>query len=631
MKKRILALSALILSVNALAQDEKFFVELEKTVVSVEKFETNVREASKNVSVITQEEIKKSGAKSLTALLQSVPGIFTSSGFGSGTIDFRGQGEASKNNVLVLVDGISLNTIDMAGPDLSIIDINSIERIEIIPSGGVVYGDKAVGGVINIITNSVGSIAKIERGSYGYENFSIKVNESIGALSINTSFSKTSKEGYRKNSNFTKENAGLALGYDINENNKIRFNYAYNESNMNYAGSLSKSELKNDRTQALYNLYDSFWTFLGRVNNNDITLNEKNQYSLVYSYNKDNLSIENNTGYYTKSSKTTYTDKSIYDIDSSFVSNNFKVKYNNGHNSIITGVDISEGNSKSTTSWGNDKIKKNQLGIFVLDTYKFNENLSGNIGYRNETLKLKYNNLKKEETSKQNLFSTGINYLYSETGSFYSSFEQNYRTPATDEYAYGTSDLKPQLSNTLELGIRDYFGNTYFTGAIFNTLTENEIFYNSVTYTNENIPGKTDRKGLELSAKTYLGDITISQAYIYIGAKIKDGVYKGKKMPWVPENKYSIKTEYDLNNLSLGLEYSYIGSLYSISDWENKYGKVENYSLLNLSSKYKFAKVNVYGGINNLLDKKYNEYVTYGSNYYPAEERNYYLGLSYEF
>ncbi len=70
MKKRILALSALIITVSAMAQEEKFTVELEKTVVSAEKFETNVRETTKNVSVIDKEEIKKSGAKSLIDLFK---------------------------------------------------------------------------------------------------------------------------------------------------------------------------------------------------------------------------------------------------------------------------------------------------------------------------------------------------------------------------------------------------------------------------------------------------------------------------------------------------------------------------------------------------------------------------------
>lgn len=617
MKKRILALSALILSVNAVAQEEKFTVELEKTVVSAEKFETSVREATKNVNVIEKEEIKRSGAKTITDLLKTIPGVTVSEGYtGNGVIDVRGQGAGVHSNVLVLLNGVSLNTIDLAGPDLSIIDVNNIERIEIIPSGGVVYGDKAVGGVINIITKSQGSSIKLETGSFGYENFGANINEDIGNFSIHTDFSRALKDGYREKTNSRKENFGLGLDYDINESNKINFSYSYNESDILYAGSLTKAQLEADRTDSISGS-GAFFT-------------RKNNYSLAYEYDKENLKIENTVNFNKKFSE------GWSKINTSYLNNDFKVKYNFGKNSLIAGAEVSEGKSKIDSGYGNDELQKNQMGTFVLNKYQVSEDLSASLGYRYETLKLKYNKLKDEKTSNQDLFSAGLNYIYSDSGSFYSSFEQNYRTPNTDEYAYGTSDLKPQLSDTLELGIRDYFGNTYFTGAIFSTSTENEIIYNSLTYNNENIPGNTERKGLELSTKTYLETFTITQGYTYIDAKIKDGTYEGKAIPWVPENKYSIKAEYDLSNLSLGLEYSYIGSMYAISDWENKAEKIENYSIMNFSSSYKFKEFNLFGGINNLLDEKYNNYAVYSTSkkrigYYPAEERNYYLGLSYEF
>ncbi len=619
MKKRILALSALIITVNAMAQEEKFIVELEKTVVSAEKFVTNVRETTKNVSVIEKEEIKKSGAKSLIELLQNIPGIFVSSGFGSGTIDFRGQGEASKNNVLVLVDGVSLNTIDMAGPDLSIIDVNNIERIEIIPSGGVVYGDKAVGGVVHIITKSQGSSIELETGSFGYENFGANINEKIGDFSIHTDFSRALKDGYRENTNSKKENFGLGLAYDINESNKISFSYSYNESDILYAGSLTKAQLEADRTDSISGS-GAFFT-------------RKNNYTLAYEYDNDNLKIENTVNFNKKFSE------GWSKIDTSYLNNDFKVKYNSGKNSIIAGLDISEGNSETDE---NDKVIKNQLGAFVMDTYKFSDRLSLNTGYRNENVKLSYSS-GKEKTYNENLVSLGTNYLYSDTGSIYTSFEQNYRTPTTDEYlTSGTylESLKPQKNNIIELGIREYVGNTYFTGAIFSNITEDEIYLNPKNKfagyygTNENIPGKTERKGLELSTKTYFGDFTISQAYTHLNAKTKDGEYTGKVIPWVPENKYSANFGYNLSNFSINAEYNYIGEMYAVSDLYNKADKVEDYSTINLKSSCKIKDFNIYGGVNNLLNEKYNEYVVnygYGYNYYPAEERNYYLGLSYEF
>lgn len=613
MKKNLLGLLA-ISAVLVAADNENFTVELEKTTVTAEKFETNVRETIKNVTVVSEDEIKKSGAKSVVDLLKTVPGLFVGTGFGAGTVDFRGQGEAAKNNVLVLVNGVSINTIDMAGPDFSIIDVSNIESIEIIPSGGVVYGDKAVGGVINIITKSEGSSVKLETGSFGYETFGANINEKFEDFAIHTDFSRTLKDGYRNNSNFRKDNFGFGLGYNINENNRIKFDYAYNESDMNYAGSLTEAQLTEDRAQ---------------VGSKSSIFSKKNSYSLAYTYDKDNLKIENTTSYNQKNSDYDYSGYQ-YGTITSYLNNNFKVKYNYKNNSLISGIDVSEGNSKTD---GTNKITKNQLGIFALNTYKYTDNLNFNVGVRNENIKLSYSS-GKEKTYNENLISLGTNYLYSDTGSVYASFEQNYRTPTTDEYlTYGVflENLEPQKSNVLEIGIREYIGNTYFTGALFSSITKDEIYYNPITNTNENILGDSERKGLELSSKTYIGDFTISQAYTYLNAKIKDGVYEGKEIPWVPKNKYSIRTDYKINEFSVGAEYLYVGSLYSISDSENSLGKVENYSVVNLSTSYNYKNINIYGGVNNILDEKYNEYVTYGDNYYPAEERNYFVGVLYEF
>ncbi|EHO21668.1 hypothetical protein HMPREF9466_00525 [Fusobacterium necrophorum subsp. funduliforme 1_1_36S] len=59
-----------------------------------------------------------------------------------------------EQSILFLLDGIPYNsTVDTGAVNLNLIPIDIVERIEIIPNGGnVVYGEGAVGGVINIIT-----------------------------------------------------------------------------------------------------------------------------------------------------------------------------------------------------------------------------------------------------------------------------------------------------------------------------------------------------------------------------------------------------------------------------------------------------------------------------------------------
>ena len=126
-------------------------------------------------TVITAEEIAHSPAQTLQEIIAQTPGVQLTSLFGGvngakTSVDLRGFGAFATSNTLVLINGRRLNDIDMAGVDLSTIPRDSIERIEITRgnSGAVLYGDNAVGGVINIVTKSgVGGPQQPRPGLFG--------------------------------------------------------------------------------------------------------------------------------------------------------------------------------------------------------------------------------------------------------------------------------------------------------------------------------------------------------------------------------------------------------------------------------------------------------------------------------
>ena len=109
--------------------------ELEELVVTGTRFGAEVRRLPRHVTVITREDIEQAPGNNLGDLLAREGDVTLRSSFGHdkvSAVDIRGMGEASVSNVLVLVDGVRLNPPDLAGPDLSSIPIDQVERIEIL-------------------------------------------------------------------------------------------------------------------------------------------------------------------------------------------------------------------------------------------------------------------------------------------------------------------------------------------------------------------------------------------------------------------------------------------------------------------------------------------------------------------
>lgn len=110
------------------------------------------------IYVVTQEDIRRSGATSIPEVLRLVPGVEVARiDSDSWSIGVRGFGSRLSRSVLVLIDGRSVYTPLFAGVYWDVQDtlLEDIERIEVIRGpGGTIWGADAVNGVINIITKS---------------------------------------------------------------------------------------------------------------------------------------------------------------------------------------------------------------------------------------------------------------------------------------------------------------------------------------------------------------------------------------------------------------------------------------------------------------------------------------------
>ena len=172
---------ALLLAKSLAAQDPKSQdltqVSLEDLmniqVTSVSKKEQTLGSAGAAVFVITQEDIRRSGATNIPDLLRMVPGVNVAQMSGSTwAISVRGFNDVFADKVLVLIDGRSVYNPITSGVswDQQDLPLEDIERIEVIRGpGGTVWGANAVNGVINIITknakNTQGGIVSAGGGS----------------------------------------------------------------------------------------------------------------------------------------------------------------------------------------------------------------------------------------------------------------------------------------------------------------------------------------------------------------------------------------------------------------------------------------------------------------------------------
>jgi iron complex outermembrane receptor protein len=149
------ALALVVCSTSIHAQDNR---DQDAVVVTANRFPQSDPGIPANLTVITREEIRRTPATSLLDVLKNQAGVHITPLYGplglDATLDLRGFGDAATSNTLILLDGQRLNPVSSDGINWSVIPLQNVERIEIIRgSGAVLFGDRASGGVVNIITD----------------------------------------------------------------------------------------------------------------------------------------------------------------------------------------------------------------------------------------------------------------------------------------------------------------------------------------------------------------------------------------------------------------------------------------------------------------------------------------------
>jgi len=187
-----------------------------ETVVTATRLDVGLPGTS--TTIIDQDEIRRSPAQSLPELLATQAGVqsrdFSGGTAGArGTVDIRGFGAAASSNTLILLNGRRISPIDLSDVNFANIPIYSIKRIEIIRgnAGAVLYGDGAVGGVVNIVTDTAPPAApeaglEVAAGSFRYRSGDGSVRQSIGPVALSAYGTFIDSDGFRENNKLLQRN-----------------------------------------------------------------------------------------------------------------------------------------------------------------------------------------------------------------------------------------------------------------------------------------------------------------------------------------------------------------------------------------------------------------------------------------
>lgn len=659
-------------------------VKLNETVVSTENFETKVRDTPANVSIVTAEDIQNTGATTLVDALRNVPGLYTRE-YQNGEVrfDLRGQNAMYANkNVIVTVDGVPLNSVGRSSTGsymLSQIPIETIERIEVIPNGGgVMYGNGAVGGMVNIITKSSKSQVSYghlsaKAGSHDLFNEHVSYGTMLGdRILTEVSVTQHNNKTFRENEKIDRFNTRF-LGKYFLDDGEVEFKYNYSKGKTRIAGGTvpyyKPFDMKKSVTRKKYDYQDFYGKYRKNITDNlellvygNYVHNDTSPYSNKYKKYYTN-ELKERKNYFKTQLKYTYLPESYFIVGSDYMKHSEE-----------------DSSQRNITRTSDAKATNEMYGFYVINKYTYDK-FQFTQGVRRDYNKYDFyykkltnvipenkwytrDNKKFKNTS----FELAVNYLYSDTGSTYINYNRTFRAPTA--YEIGTFEGNPtvETANTIEVGWKEFLGNSYLTTSVFYTKANNYLYSKipsvpdewekSIT---ENL-GKVEKYGVEFFGEHYIDKLTIRTGLTYIHHKIKkSGIMHNKNIPSVPNWKITLGGTYQFTDkFSIGADALYHGSMYVLDylkyldpskipakgDESNlsKYDpKVKSYITVDVFSNYKITdSLSITGRIDNIFDKKYGKYVGAWGDYdgdptyvvqqiYPAAGRTYTIELNYKF
>ncbi|MEN6420600.1 MAG: TonB-dependent receptor [Smithella sp.] len=667
------------------AEDKKSgdtIVTMGEVVVTATRDTQETRKAPANVSVITAEEIENSGATTVVEVLDKLESIQFRTYSGNSAqaqIDMRGfGGDNPFGKTLMLLDGRRLNRTDMASVNWLQIPVNTIEKIEIVRGpGSVLYGDAAIGGVINIITKKGKGKpvfnASVIGGSYGLHDERVGVTGAVDKWTYAVTGENNFSSGYRDRSKYSAQGGGLDVGYSANDLFNVSLGVSFDKVDYQMPGALTKEQMEQDRRQYQPGNSDND----GSDKYTNVNLGIKSfwgswgQFEINFLYGKKDLQMNMPSWF---SYNYSDTDFDTYGVTPRYILEKEIFRF---HNKVIVGLDYYNepyeknifSDRERTVKLSTADFKRESLGCYVRDEFSILKNLILSAGYRFEQASIKGSNVDfstpsndftdQKNTYDAEAYEAGLTWLWGKQSKVFAKYSTVYRIPFLDEVAsfsgFGgnfLTGLEKEKGISMETGAEFYplenlkLGLTFFR---IDMEDEIEYVYDPLTWTGENRnTGKTRHDGVEASLSyVWPKYFRIYGNYTYHMATFENGINNKKEMPMVPNHMANAGLEIYLPfNITLRSEVQHVGDAFLSGDNDNNTEKLEAHTLLNFYAQYKptVGKLDftAFLGIDNIANVKYSSFgidyeqysypgVSYPNYYYPMSGITFKGGISLTF
>lgn len=664
----------------ASAQD---MIALPNLVVTGTRIEAGVTGASN--TVITAEDIARSPGQSLQDVLAHEPGLQLQGLYGGvngarTSVDLRGFGATATANTLILINGRRINDLDQQGVDLAAIPREAIERVEITRgnSGAVLYGDGAVGGVINIVTKTGANLPPSQRiegafGSFNQREGAVSAIGSSGPYAASAFANAIASDGYRVNNTYRQENANGDFR-STHERGVIYVNLSADDQHIGLPGgrlvdpTLGINQLVTDRRGAAtpfdyankqganatagftYNLASGAELIV------DGGVRQKKQQAAFHGNWMDPASSDPLSAF--EATLTTWSLTPRVKIDSQLFG--LPLKATGGLDYYRAGYDSDRSLFLGAPPIHHYALSQDTVGLYWQSTVSLPSRTDVAAGVRLQQHTITASDaldpsapgfcpwgppcdpqgipLHKSEIN--HAVHLGVEQAVGDHVRLFARYAESFRVPNVDERIgvapWGSPtnfDLRTQKSRDVEAGAKLHLGAFEAQWSAYDMRLIDEIFYSPATFTNTNLD-PTRRYGSEAMASYRLSEsVRLKGGLAYTRAVFREGVFAGKDVPLV--SRWTANGGVSWNIIGKQLVFDglvrYVGERRMDNDALNVQPLIPAFALVDMRLGGEIDRFFWSAAVLNLFDKPYYDYAVASTftpgrfNAYPLAGRTYWL------